>query len=191
MRSVALFLLAGSFMTALFQGGAEADAQAEVPAATGASIAFTSTDPLIVQARGLMNDGKFAQAEELIRKGRAKDNLAADELLEVMSRIRLAYNMDEAGMLAKLRPVIPDVSAVDLHRWRAAGQVQYRIIDGQVRYFGREPANMFRFCDEAKKRRREAPAENPQWNLEDHLARVIATAQRQGRTDVLPVRHRV
>ena len=35
-------------------------------------------------------------------------------------------------------------------------QAQYRIIDGQTKYFNREPANIFRFCDEAKERRAKA-----------------------------------
>ena len=178
-------------MNAPIEGGTPGGTPSVSPAAPGASVAFTSTDPVIVQARGLMNEGQFTRAEELIR-GRGKDHdPAGDELLEIISRVRIAYDLDEAAMLAKLRAAIPDVTADDLLRWRNARQVQYRVIDGQVRYFGREPANIFRFCDEAKRRRRDTSPDNPAWKLEDHLARVIAAAERDGRAEVVPIRHRV
>lgn len=160
-------------------------------APTGASAAFTSDDGLVVAARRLMNDGKLAEAERLVRTNDPKSHVGADELLDVIARIRIAYGLERDGLLARLRESIADVSADDLERWRVAGQVQYRVIDGQVCYFGREPANLFRFCEEAKRRRHEASASQPAWKLEDHLARVIAAAEREAKADVLPIRHRV
>ena len=71
---------------------------------------------------------------------------------EIVRRLRREYGLDESAMLEKLRPY-PDVTAADVHRWREAGELQHRVIDGQVRYFRREPSNLFRFSEDAKARR--------------------------------------
>jgi len=156
----------------------------------GASAAFTSDDGLIVAACRLVDEGKFSDAEKLLHDGGATHPAAA-EMLDVIGRVRVAYSLGADALLARLRESIPDVTAADLERWRLAGQVQYRVIDGAVAYFSREPANVFRFCDEAMRRRRPPPEAPPTWKLEDHLARVIATARRDGKPDVVPIRHRV
>jgi transglutaminase-like putative cysteine protease len=158
---------------------------------TGASLAFTSTDPLILNARKLMDQGRFADAEKLLVSADPRSQPAASELCEIIARIRFAYSLDAAAMLAKLQKAIPNATLDDLERWRGAGEVQYRVIDGKTAYFEREPGNIFRFCGEAKSRRQIAPAAAPQWKLEDHLARVIAEAQKQAKSEVVPIRHRV
>src|SRR5206468_2970606 len=117
--------------------------------------------------------------------------------------IRVAYALRADGLLDRLRESIPDVTADDLERWRQAGQVQFRTIDGRVAYFSREPANVFRFCDEAKRRRPKPPdpgrsrAADPANDpvLRRHLQSVIAAATGEGGAGptplVVPVRHRV
>ena len=157
---------------------------------TGAFAAFTSSNPHIIEARRLIDEGKFSQAAALLQKEREQETAAAG-LLDIMERIRIAYDLGADGLLAKLRKSIPDVTADDLEKWRQAGQVQYRIIDGKVAYFGREPSNIFRFCEEARRRRKILPAETSGWKLEDHLARIIDTAQSQKSAEVLPMRHRI
>jgi transglutaminase-like putative cysteine protease len=157
---------------------------------TGASIAFTSHDPVIVRCREMMDAGEFAKALDLLDHGRPGDAQAADELRDVISRTRSAYTTDAQRILAKIRNSIPDVTAEDIERWRKAGELDYRTIDGKVFYFNREPANLFRFCEEAKRRRTPAADEQPAWKLEQHLARVIAAAKGSG-PEVVPIRHRL
>jgi hypothetical protein len=67
------------------------------------------------------------------------------------------------------------------------------VIDGQVGYFRREPSNLFRFCDEAIKRRTQSPddAKNAKWKLVDHLARVVASAEKTGDVEVEPIKHTI
>jgi len=159
---------------------------------SGASPAFTSASPAVVRARRLMEAGDFAGALRAAEEVAGEDLAAAGELCEIVARVRAAYDLDEPGLLAKLRALIPDVTAADLERWRKAGEVQYRVIDGRVCYFDREPSNIFRFCAEARARRSRAdPAPRPAWTLEDHLRRVTAEAARAGTAHVVPVRHRV
>ena len=158
--------------------------------AAGASVAFTSQDPLIIHCRKLMNAGEFANATELLDREPPSDARAAEELRDVIARIRVAYATDAPRMLAKIRNSIPDATADDMEKWRKAGQLDFRTIDGRVEYFNREPANLFRFCDEAKQRRTKTADEQPSWKLEQHLARVIAAAKGGG-PEVVPIRHRI
>jgi transglutaminase-like putative cysteine protease len=158
---------------------------------SGASVAFTSQDPLIVEARRLMESGEFAKATELLDSGKPADTRAADELREVMARIRVAYSTDADAMLAKVKRSIPEVIADDVERWRKTDQLQSRTIDGRIRYFNREPANLFRFCDEAIRRRIPAAGKKSAWRLEDHLARVIAAVRKGTGPEVVPIRQRV
>jgi transglutaminase-like putative cysteine protease len=157
---------------------------------TGASLAWTSSHPAVVQARKLLAEGKFAEAEQTVQTS----DPAGVEMREIIRRLRAEYSLDEAGLLVKLRKSVPDVTPDDLNRWRQAGQVQFRVIDGQVCYFRREPSNIFRFCDEAKKRRDQNTAgstEKPKFVLTEHLADVIKAVESSGKTQVLPIRHRI
>lgn len=157
---------------------------------TGASVAFTSQDPVIVHCRDLMESGEFAKATDLLDHEQTSDPRAADELRDVIARTRSAYTTDAQRMLAKVRNSIPDVTPDDLERWRKAGELDYRTIDGKVFYFNREPANLYRFCQEAIRRRTPTAQEQPGWTLEQHLARVIAAAKTGG-PEVVPIRHRI
>jgi transglutaminase-like putative cysteine protease len=155
---------------------------------TGASAAWTSNDPLVVRAREAVMQGNLAEAHRLLLAETSPD---AHELIEIIRRIRLGYGLDEQAMLSKLRKQIPDLTADDLARWRERDEIQFRMIDGRVAYFGREPANLFRFCQEAKSRRRPIAELSHAFNLEEHLKQVIAAAKKSGNRFVMPLRHRV
>ena len=110
---------------------------------------------------------------------------------EILSHLREEYSLTPQQMLQKVKGKIADASLDDLERWRAAGQLQYRMIDGQVGYFRREPSNLLRFCDEAKTRCGNPSASDASFVLTDHLAKVIDEAKRTGQTEVAPIRHRI
>ena len=186
-----LWALVTTAMALVINHSAFSDAPTPAAEPTGALSAFTAADPLIQQARKLLDEGHFADAAAVLKNARGGGKPAADEMLDVISRIRVAYSLDAAGLLAKVRESVPDATADDLDRWRRDGQVQFRMIDGRPCYFSREPANIFRFCEEAKRRQKPVPAEPAGWRREDHIARVIAAAEREGKAQVLPVRHRV
>jgi len=171
---------------------------------TGASLAWTSDEPLVVAARALVNAGALTQAEKLLAEatptGTADSLRARDEMQEIIRRLRRDYSQTLGSLVTKLQRSIPDVTADDVERWRREGQVQYREFDGQVWYFLREPGHILRFCDEAKRRRDEHAARNPvpaptgptaTERLHAHLRQVIDAAKRTGRTEVVPIRHRI
>jgi transglutaminase-like putative cysteine protease len=59
-----------------------------------------------------------------------------------------------------------------------------------VRYFRREPSNLFRFSSEAKSRRKQ-DEKAATWKLTDHLAKVIEEAEKTGKAEVMPVEHTI
>jgi transglutaminase-like putative cysteine protease len=175
---------------------------ASAPAAepTGASPAFTTDDPLVRQARDLMREGKFNEAQALLASGRdgradAQAERARAEMKEIIRRVRQDYDLDAAALLARIQKDIPDATAADLERWTKANEAQHRIIDGEVKYFGREPVNLYRFSEEARWRRaaheKPDPADPAAWTLVKHLQNVIAAAGKTGQTEVLPIKHRI
>lgn len=190
--NILLLLTLGTAMTLTLSTAGLSTAAASPP--SGASAAWTSDDPNLVRARALLEEGRFADAERLV----AGEGRAESEMREIIRRLRREYSQSESALLEKLRRSIPDVSADDLARWRDAGKVQFRVIDGEVAYFRREPSNIFRFCDEAKQRR-DAHAKNepkpepakPTFVLTDHLKEVIRDAEPSGEVEVIPIRHTI
>src|SRR5437762_728731 len=112
-----------SIATALFA--------AHEPSDTGASLAWTSDDPLIRKVIDLLSDGRFREAQTLLASddGHADTSVssAREEMKEIIERLRHEYSLDEARLLSKLKAFIPDVTADDLTKWRDAGELQYRM----------------------------------------------------------------
>jgi transglutaminase-like putative cysteine protease len=165
---------------------------------SGASAAFTTNDPITNDALKLIDEGNFSQAQSLLASddGHADPEVAKarEELKDVIRRIKVEYASDADALLAKLRKSIPDVTKDDLGRWTCIGQAQCRVIDGQTKYFNREPANIFRFCDEAKERRSKAgnaPNVDPRWKLTDHLKAVVEAGEESDSPEVTPIKHRM
>lgn len=143
---------------------------------------------MVVRARELLAAGRWAEAEELVGGSELR---GAAEMGEIIRRMRWEYGLNEAGLLDKVRKGIGDVAAGDLRRWREGGELQYRMIDGRVGYFRREPGNLYRFCEEAKRRRKVEAKSEGGISTEKHLEEVIAAADGSGKREVLPIRHRV
>lgn len=164
---------------------------------SASSSAFVSRDPIVLQARALMAAGNFKQAESLLTAWTQSSNreTARDrtEMLEVIRRTRYDYSLDEKGLAAKVREVIPNATDAEVARWADESRVRFRIIDGRKFFFRREPRNIFIFSPEAIRRRAEAGNEPPKghWKLIDHLQTVIDDAERTGQTEVVPVRHKI
>ena len=157
---------------------------------TGASVAWTSTEPLIVQAREMILTGRFAGAERLLADHATEP--AAAETLEIIRRIRYDYPLSEADVYQKLRPVIRDLTTADIDRWTQRREIQYRTIDNELRYFRREPSNLFRFCPDAIARRLNKPAATTaDADLIAHLKRIMDEANRTGREQVVPIVHHI
>jgi hypothetical protein len=177
MRILQLPLILGLIMTTM-------QARGDDTLGTGASVLWTSADPLIASARDLVERGELRKAEAVLAQAKA------DEALETIARIRYDYALDESQILEKLRRAVRDVSIGDLRAWTQSSQIQFREIDGQTRYFRREPANLFRFCPDAISRRIQPPTKSGGFKLQEHLSQIVAESGGES-PYVAPVRHRI
>jgi len=115
--------------------------------------------------------------------------------IERLRRLRREFSLTREVMLEKIRSYIPDATLDDIDRWTREGVLQAVQIDGQVRWFRREPANLFRFSIEAQKWRSGLnsalqktlssagdPSDRsvPAFNLNDHIRHVISRASLTG-----------
>jgi transglutaminase-like putative cysteine protease len=195
-------MLAGMVMVGVFA----ASGQGGESLPSGASLAWTSTDRVVVEARQLVERGLLAEAESVLASSLTKSNLKDDvsaartQALEIIRRLRIEYTLTADALLAKLRHSIPDAAAADLERWRKDGHVECRTLDGQILYFNREPGVLLRICPEAKRRRDQHAGTQPSSNpalptpddrLREHLRNVIAEAKKTDKTEVIPIRHRI
>ncbi len=179
--------------------------QTDAGVMSGAADLFTSDEPVMVRVRQLVADGRLGEAEGILQAEQKADDprrsRAAADGLEVIRRIRRDYRQELPVLVERLRKSIPDVTAADVERWRAAGEVQYRVFDGRPWYFIREPSNIFRFCEEAKRRRDAHAATQPaaapdkqaqaEQQMIEHIRKVLAAADGSGRSEVLPIRQRI
>lgn len=173
-------------------------------ATRGASIFWTLHEPAVERARELVNHGDLSEAEAFLasadRSSEGELHQACREGREIIRRIRLDYSLSPEDLLERVRTTLPEVTAADLERWRRAGQAQHRMLDGRLWYWGREPSNIWKLCDEAKRRQAVAegrkpdePASRPagEQALFDHVQQVVNAARRTGQAEVEPVRHRI
>lgn len=171
---------------------------------TGAAAAHAASaaadDPVVAQARKLAAEGRFADAQRCLEdRSDTPDPAAArrrDDELEILRRIRLDFRLDETQLLQKLRASIPDAEPADLKRWREAGVLQFRRIDGETLYYIREPSNLFRLSEEARRRRDQASTSRPAKKGEEFdraamAETILREAERRETAEVQPVRHRI
>lgn len=157
------------------------------------------------ELRSLQEAGQIKEAEAWIDAALATETDAAlvDER-ERLRRLRRDYSVTAVDLQEKISRSIPDVTLEEIEGWRAEGHIQWAVIDGELRFFRREPVNLFRFSEEARARRdaaREekdnAPAADPAARpsrgvtLEQIFAEALETAKIEGPGAVNPVRFRV
>lgn len=170
------------------------------PAAGQGAAAGGQSPPALAQAIELIDDGRFAEAHALIDAAQATlpaepgPSRSLEFQRERMRRILLDFSLDDAQARAAVRRQVPDLRDDEFDRWRRAGLLESRLIDGELRYFSRAPHNLFRLSAEARDRRadpqpfRDSPLEQRQ---HPHHAEVRAQAIAQSRRGVAPRRVRV
>ena len=85
--------------------------------------------------------------------------------LEVLRRTRQDFRYTDKQLLNQLKLSIPDVTQKDVDRWREAGVLQARRIDGENRYFREAVGNLFRASEEARGRRKAVPTPPKQFDV--------------------------
>lgn len=153
----------------------------------------------------LIEQGEFSRARAVIEARLQGDaDLTPGQRLELqfeierLERIKKDFGQTEEEVTEYIKAVIPDVTAADLQRWEGNKALEYKIIDGEKRYFDRAGRNLFRIDRAAKahwevKTRSEKPAyaPGPKLDLDRHNQRVIDAALRTGKYYAEPVRLRI
>src|SRR6185436_2681543 len=110
--------------------------------------------------------------------------------LEVLRRTRYDYALTGKDVVEELKKVVPDATQADVDRWREAGDLQFRVIDGENRYFRRSVSNLFRFNADAKKRQKNVTAEK-KFNTAAFVEKLVKLSESSESPEVFPVKHEI
>lgn len=147
--------------------------------------------------RDLESRGKFAEAKTALKQTSATK--AFDPAEEAFRLDCLAREFSTTGgeMLRKIQEKIPDATDEDLKRWTEDHALSWIPVEGEIRYFRREPGILLRLNEDAKKRAKAAEAGDPageqsgEFSFTGHLRAALDAARDEGTTLVLPRRFRV
>jgi len=142
----------------------------------------------------LIANGNFAEAEKRLQAQIADPNAPITSepaiQLEVLRRTRHDFALTNEQVLAEIKKSVPDATQPDIERWREAGDLQSRTIDGEPRYFTRAVSNLFRFNKEAKRRQMKPEAEK-KFNTTALVEKLVKLSEASDDPQVCPVRHHV
>lgn len=160
---------------------------------TGCSSAWHC--PSMTAWRAHLDAGEWSVAEQSLAGDRSP---VADEARDILARLRHEWSLSDDAMLDKLRAAIPEVTREELDAWTSADAIASRVIDGERRYFRREPRNLFLF-DVAARNRKERYEGKPVTSdrhdstspIVPHLVDVVRAADASpGSRELLPARTR-
>ncbi|MBN2013478.1 transglutaminase domain-containing protein [candidate division KSB1 bacterium] len=105
----------------------------------------------------LVNQGEYTSAQQSMRQYLASEpslsiesKLAIQFEIERLDRIRKDFTKIKTEVISNIKQYLPDVTDADIERWEQARSLEYKIIDGQKRYFNWAANNLFRIDSEAK-----------------------------------------
>lgn len=107
----------------------------------------------------LIAEGEFLKAEFVLapKIGESQgDSLLQQQYIiqqETLRRIRKEFPYKRSDIKKQLEKYYPNLSADQLDKWEASGQLEMRIIDGEKQYFSRAVSNFFRLNAEAKQKK--------------------------------------
>lgn len=147
----------------------------------------------------MVDAGHFDAAEDAIAKSLRElpqEDPAHNALLferERMRRILMDFSLDESAVVDRLKRQVPDLDTVEFARWKQAGLLEHRLIDGRILYFKRAVPNLFRLSTEAAARRQDPTPfrDGPMESANAHHIAIAETAMASSETSVLPRRIRV
>ncbi len=144
----------------------------------------------------LIEQGAFTEAEQQLRTQipdvDAPVTSEAAIQLEILRRIRHDFSLTADEVLQQIRQSIPDATQADVERWRDAGDLQARWIDGRACYFRRAVSNLFRFNDEARQRRQTVAATaSDDFDLDQLIEKLVEQATAADGPQLYPVRHNI
>jgi hypothetical protein len=142
--------------------------------------------------KALVEQGDFTAAEKLLKSQISDTSQPVTTepaiQLEVLRRTRYDYALTDKDVLAEIKKEIPDATQADVDRWRKAGDLQFRTIDGQTRYFRRTVSNLFRLNDEAIQRQKNA---KKKFNTKKLVEKLVKLSESSESPEVYPVKQEI
>ena len=114
--------------------------------------AYMISQRLPGEIRQMVNAGEITKAIEALQQIDSTEAWPLEEA-ERLQWLKRDYSLSANAMLRKIQADLPDVTMTDIAAWTRSREIQWLTIDGVVRYFRREPANLYRFSESAKARR--------------------------------------
>jgi hypothetical protein len=143
----------------------------------------------------LIARGDFAEAENRLKQQIADPaspiTSEAAIQLEILRRTRQDFRHTDKDILAQLKTSIPDATQADIDRWREAGHLHARTIDGEHRYFREAVANLFRASEEARNRRQVVPTPPKKFDLNGLIVELVRLSENSDSDEIYPVKHNV
>lgn len=152
-----------------------------------------------VEVGSLVTQGKLTEAIEKLEEAAAKqtEHKEANALRQEAFRLKALkreFSVDAETMLAKIHERLPQATQADLKEWTEKNSLLWIPVDGEIRYFRREPGILFRFDDSVKKRLQAqsggdpAGRESTGYSATKHMRAALDDAKDQNTSVVLPMR---
>ncbi len=147
-----------------------------------------------------INDGNFLKAEKMIGEKLSDSALTSDEKfalefqLERMERIRKDFHKSEEDVLKYIKKYYPEADTKMLAKWEEDGSLEFKIIDGEKKYFNRSGHNLFRINKDAKAVKVEKDGfkkDGLDAFLEEYLPGVVKESMENDARYVKPVKYRL
>jgi hypothetical protein len=144
--------------------------------------------------KSLIDQGNFTEAEKLLKAqiADASQPVTTEPAiqLEILRRTRSDYALTAKDLLVEVQKNIPDATLDDVERWRKEGDLQFRIIDGEPRYFRRTVGNLFRFNADAKHRQQHAVKEK-KFDTKSFVEKLVELSESSDSPEVFPVKNEI
>ena len=89
--------------------------------------------------KSLIDHGDYTAAEKLLQAQVADPKAPITGgpavQIEILRRVRRDFALTNEQVLAEIKKTVPDATQKDVDHWRESGGLQYRMIDGEPRYF--------------------------------------------------------
>ena len=166
------------------------------------SLSWTVLAQIPLNFQKLINNGEFSKAQQLMRTELAANLSLSPEVKQVMifeierlERIKKDFTNTKQQVVEYIKKYIPEVTENDLVRWEKKKSLEYKIINGQKRYFNRAAPNLFRINKEAKKIKQQQENHKPKsqaaYDRDIDVREMVTLGETGGKKFINPVRVRV
>ena len=142
------------------------------------------------------NISTVIQTVDSLKKSDIKNNgfiHVADSLAQIAERVGLDFSRTEAQVNNQIDKILGPVSNEDKLKWEKEGWLEWRMIDGEKKYFNRAASNLgllIMFHEQKQKRLLEIADEPEMIFRLDHTEKIIKTSKNQS-NPVVPVKMKI